>query len=93
MNVLLTMDIMGSLPPELSQKILLLLSVRDLFNCMEVCKTWRRLINCHYIWNHYNKSHGLDISEEESVQSDIACESDYEFFFYIVIVLSSYIGT
>lgn len=61
------MDILSSLPPEVSQKILLFLSVRDLFNCMTVCKSWRCLINCNYIWGHFYKVFDIEELHEDEL--------------------------
>ncbi|KAF6209708.1 hypothetical protein GE061_015457 [Apolygus lucorum] len=46
-------DIVGTLPPELSQKILGYLSARDLARVAGVSRVWRSLTNCLPLWKRH----------------------------------------
>ncbi|CAH1407550.1 unnamed protein product [Nezara viridula] len=59
------MDSVSLLPVEVAQKIFKFLSIKDLYQCMSVCKSWRNLINCNYVWGHFYKIYDIEQLFEE----------------------------
>nr|XP_014284565.1 uncharacterized protein LOC106686008 isoform X3 [Halyomorpha halys] len=61
------MDSVSLLPIEVAQKIFKFLNIKDLYQCMSVCKNWRRLINCYYVWGHFYNIYDIEpLFDEEN---------------------------
>lgn len=54
------MDSVTLLPVEVAQKIFKFLNIKDLYQCMSVCRNWRNLINCNYVWGHFYKIYDIE---------------------------------